>query len=48
MLLSDFESEDIALLASISITALIVFIDTVYGSPIFKALKIISVILSVG
>lgn len=48
MLSNDFESEDIALVASIAIATLAAVIDTVYGSPVFKALKIISLILSFG
>ncbi|WP_145769810.1 hypothetical protein [Denitratisoma oestradiolicum] len=48
MALSDFESEDVALLASVAIATIAAVIDTFYGSPVFKALKILSLFLSLG
>lgn len=48
MSMSDLESEDIALLASIAIATTAAVVDTFYGSPVFKALKILSLFLSLG
>lgn len=48
MAFTDFESEDIALVASIAIATIAAIIDTIYGSLFFKALKIIGLILSFG
>lgn len=48
MTISDFEGEDVALLAAVAIATLAALIDTFYGSPIFKALKILSLFLSLG
>lgn len=45
---SDLESEDVALLVAVAIATVAALIDTFYGSPIFKALKIISLFLSLG
>ena len=45
---SDFESEDIALLAAVAIATVAALVDTLYGSPLFKALKILSLFLSLG
>jgi hypothetical protein len=48
MAISDLETEDIALLSSLAIAAAAVVIDEVYSSALFKALKIIGLILSIG
>lgn len=48
MSLPDFETEDIALLSALVVSAFAVLIDDVYGSAIFKALKILGLILSIG
>lgn len=48
MSLSDIESEDFALLASLVIATVAVLVDELYGGTLFKALKILSLILSIG
>lgn len=48
MALSDFEAEDVALLTSVAIATVAALADTFYGSPMFKALKILSLFLSLG
>jgi len=48
MTISDLESEDVALLVAVTIATIAALVDTFYGSLIFKALKIISLFLSLG
>lgn len=46
MPLSDFETEDVVLLGSVAVATAATLIDTFYGSPLFKALKIVALFLS--
>lgn len=48
MSISDFDGEDIALLVTVAIATVAALVDTFYGSALFKALKIISLFLSLG
>lgn len=48
MSFSDLEAEDVALLAAVSISILVVAIGEFYESPVFTALKILSTLLSLG
>lgn len=46
MSLSDFETEDVILLVAVAIATATTLIDTFYGSPLFKVLKILALFLS--
>ncbi len=46
MTLSDIENEDMALIGAIVVALLAAFIDAFYDSEVFKALKILSLLLS--
>lgn len=46
MSISDFEGEDIALLVAVATATVATLVDTFYGSELFKALKILSLFLS--
>jgi hypothetical protein len=48
MPLNNIEPEDIALLAVAATAATAVLVDEVYAHPIFKGLKIVGVLLSLG
>ena len=48
MSISDFEGEDVALVVAVATATVATLVDTFYGSELFKALKIISLFLSLG
>jgi hypothetical protein len=48
MPLSDIEPEDFALVGAIGLATLAAVVDTAYGSPFFKAVKIFAMLLSLG